>query len=213
MVDVVLPVLNEAEAIPWVLGRLPRGFRPIVVDNGSTDGSAAIARDLGAEVVTQPARGFGAACWAGLLSATATTVCFMDCDGSLDPRALPTVAEPVESGAADLVMGRRRPGRGAWPVHARLANHCLARAVSRRYGVQLRDLGPMRAARRVALVELGIADRRFGWPLEMVLRAGEAGWRIAEVPVDYLPRSGRSKVTGTVLGTWRAASDMRRLLQ
>src|SRR5207302_4677638 len=199
--------------IPWVLGRLPRGFRPIVVDNGSTDGSAAIARDLGAEVVTQPARGFGAACWAGLLSATATTVCFMDCDGSLDPRALPTVAEPVESGAADLVMGRRRPERGAWPVHARLANHCLARAVSRRCGVQLRDLGPMRAARRVALVELGIADRRFGWPLAMVLRAGEAGWRIAEVPVDYLPRSGRSKVTGTVLGTWRAASDMRRLLQ
>jgi glycosyltransferase involved in cell wall biosynthesis len=213
MVDVVLPVLNEAEAIPWVLGRLPRGFRAIVVDNGSTDGSAAIARDLGAEVVTQPVRGFGAACWAGLLSATATTVCFMDCDGSLDPRALPTVADPVESGVADLVMGRRRPGPGAWPVHARLANHYLARAASRRCGVQLRDLGPMRAARRVALVELGIADRRFGWPLEMVLRAGDAGWRIAEVPVDYLPRSGRSKVTGTVLGTWRAASDMRRLLQ
>jgi dTDP-L-rhamnose 4-epimerase len=213
MVDVVLPVLNEAEAIPWVLGRLPRGFRPIVVDNGSTDGSAAIARDLGAEVVTQPVRGFGAACWAGLLAATATTVCFMDCDGSLDPRALPTVAEPVESGAADLVMGRRRPGPGAWPVHARLANRYLARAVSRRCGVPLRDLGPMRAARRVDLLELGLADRRFGWPLEMVLRAGEAGWRIAEVPVDYLPRSGRSKVTGTVLGTWRAASDMRRLLQ
>jgi dTDP-L-rhamnose 4-epimerase len=213
MVDVVLPVLNEAEAIPWVLGRLPRGFRPIVVDNGSTDGSAAIARDLGAEVVTQPVRGFGAACWAGLLSATATTVCFMDCDGSLDPRALPTVSEPVESGVADLVMGSRRPGRGAWPVHARLANRYLARAVSRRCGVQLRDLGPMRAARREDLLELGIADRRFGWPLEMVLRAGEAGWRIAEVPVDYLPRSGRSKVTGTVLGTWRAASDMRRLLR
>jgi dTDP-L-rhamnose 4-epimerase len=213
MVDVVLPVLNEAEAIPWVLGRLPRGFRPIVVDNGSTDGSAEIARNLGAEVVTQPVRGFGAACWAGLLSATATTVCFMDCDGSLDPLALPTVAEPVESGAADLVMGSRRPGRGAWPVHARLANRYLARAVSRRCGVPLRDLGPMRAARRIDLLELGIADRRFGWPLEMVLRAGEAGWRIAEVPVDYLPRSGRSKVTGTVLGTWRAASDMRRLLQ
>jgi dTDP-L-rhamnose 4-epimerase len=213
MIDVVLPVLNEAEAIPWVLGRLPLGFRPIVVDNGSTDGSAAIAWDLGAEVVTQPVRGFGAACWAGLLSATAATVCFMDCDGSLDPRALPTVSEPVESGVADLVMGRRRPGRGAWPVHARLANRYLARAVSRRCGVPLRDLGPMRAARREDLLELGIADRRFGWPLEMVLRAGEAGWRIAEVPVDYLPRSGRSKVTGTVLGTWRAASDMRRLLR
>src|SRR5256885_178875 len=113
MVDVVLPVLNEAEAIPWVLGRLPDGFRPIVVDNGSTDGSAAVARALGAEVVDQPERGFGAACWAGLLTATGTTVCFMDCDGSLDPLALPSVSGPVESGAADLVMGRRRPGRGA----------------------------------------------------------------------------------------------------
>jgi glycosyltransferase involved in cell wall biosynthesis len=213
MIDVVLPVLNEAEAIPWVLGRLPGGFRPIVVDNGSTDGSAGIARDLGAEVVTQPERGFGAACWAGLLSTTATTVCFMDCDGSLDPQALHLVSDPVEAGTADLVMGRRRPGRGAWPVHARLANRYLAGAVSRRCGVALRDLGPMRAARREGLLELGIADRRFGWPLEMVLRAGEAGWRIAEVPVDYLPRSGRSKVTGTVLGTWRAASDMRRLLR
>jgi dTDP-L-rhamnose 4-epimerase len=213
MVDVVLPVLNEAEAIPWVLGRFPDGFRPIVVDNGSTDGSAAVARALGAEVVDQPERGFGAACWAGLLTATGTTVCFMDCDGSLDPLALPSVSGPVESGAADLVMGRRLPGRGAWPVHARVANRYLALAVSRRCGVPIRDLGPMRAARRAGLLELGIADRRFGWPLEMVLRAGEAGWRIAEVPVDYLPRSGRSKVTGTVLGTWRAASDMRRLLR
>jgi len=213
MVDVILPVLNEAAAIPWVLGRLPRGFRPIVVDNGSTDGSASFARGLGAEVVTEPVRGFGAACWAGLLSATATTVCFMDCDGSLDPAALPSVADPVEAGAADLVMGRRRPGRGAWPVHARLANRYLAHAVSRRCGVAIRDLGPMRAARRADLLELSIADRRFGWPLEMVLKAGAAGWRIAEVPVDYLPRSGRSKVTGTLAGTWRAASDMRRLLR
>ena len=213
LVDVVLPVLNEAEAIPWVLGRLPQGFRPIVVDNGSTDGSAAIARGLGAEVVVQPVRGFGAACWAGLLAAGGSTVCFMDCDGSLDPQSLPSVTEPVESGTADLVMGRRRPGRGAWPLHARLANRYLAQAVSRRCGVAIRDLGPMRAARRAGLLELGIADRRFGWPLEMVLRAGDAGWRIAEVPVDYLPRNGRSKVTGTVLGTWRAASDMRRLLR
>jgi len=212
-VDVVLPVLNEAEAIPWVLARLPEGFRPIVVDNGSTDGSAAIARDLGAEVVSQPLRGFGAACWAGLVAATGTTVCFMDCDGSLDPQALPSVSAPVVSGSADLVMGRRRPGRGTWPLHARLANRYLARAVSRRCGVAIRDLGPMRAARRGALLELGIADRRSGWPLEMVLRAGAAGWRIAEVPVDYLPRTGRSKVTGTVLGTWRAAGDMRRLLR
>jgi hypothetical protein len=137
----------------------------------------------------------------------------MDCDGSLDPQALTSVTEPVESGTADLVMGCRRPGRGAWPLHARLANRYLAQTVSRRCGVEIRDLGPMRAARRDDLLELGIADRRFGWPLEMVLRAVNAGWRIAEVPVDYLPRNGRSKVTGTVLGTWQAASDMRRLLR
>lgn len=212
-VDVVLPVLNEAKALPWVLGRMPEGYRAIVVDNGSTDGSAGLAADLGAVVVTQPVRGFGAACWAGLAAATSATVCFMDCDGSLDPAELPSVAGPVEIGTADLVMGIRRPRRGAWPVHARLANRYLARAASQRCACRLHDLGPMRAARRSDLLGLGIEDRRFGWPLEMVLRAGAAGWRIAEVPVAYLPRTGRSKVTGTVAGTWRAARDMGRLLR
>ena len=212
-VDVVLPVLNEAGALPWVLGRLPEGFRAIVVDNGSTDGSAGIARGMGAEVVSEPVRGFGAACWTGLGAAASPTVCFMDCDGSLDPRELPSVAGPVEACEADLVMGRRRAGPGAWPVHARLANRWLAHQVSGRCGIPLRDLGPMRAARRQDLLELGIRDRRFGWPLEMVLRAGAAGWRIAEVPVEYLPRTGRSKVTGTVAGTVRAARDMGRLLR
>lgn len=212
MVDVILPVLDEAGAIPWVLGRMPEGFHPIVVDNGSTDGSGALAAGLGATVVSEPRRGFGAACWAGLSAADAPVVCFMDCDGSLDPLALPSVSGPVVDGAADLVLGRRRPGRGAWPLHARLANRYLAHAASRRCGTALRDLGPMRAARRVDLLDLRLADRRFGWPLEMVLRAGAAGWRIAEVPVDYLPRNGRSKVTGTVAGTWRATRDMGRLL-
>jgi glycosyltransferase involved in cell wall biosynthesis len=211
-VDVILPVLNEAEALPWVLGRLPDGFRGIVVDNGSTDGSAAIAAALGARVISESRRGFGAACWAGLAAAVSSTVCFMDCDGSLDPAELLAVVGPVRSGAADLVMGSRRPSRGAWPAHARLANRYLARAASRRCGARIHDLGPMRAARRLELLDLGLEDRRFGWPLEMVLRAGAAGWRIAEVPVAYLPRRGRSKVTGTLGGTWRAARDMRRLL-
>src|SRR5579883_3068327 len=125
MTDVVLPVLNEAQALPWVLGRMPAGFRAIVVDNGSTDGSAALARELGAAVVEEPARGFGAACWAGLRAAEAGTVCFMDCDGSLDPGELPLVAEPVISGRADLVLGLRRAVPGAWPAHARLANRWL----------------------------------------------------------------------------------------
>jgi len=213
MADVVLPVLNEARALPWVLGRMPEGFAPIVVDNGSTDGSADLAADLGAFVVREPRRGFGAACFAGLRAAAHDVVCFMDCDGSLDPGLLPLVAHPVSVGEADLVLGERRPEPGAWPLHARLGNRVIAWEVRRRTGIPLRDLGPMRAARREALLALGLGDLRFGWPLEMVLRAAEAGWRIAEVPVEYRARSGRSKVTGTVRGTARAAWDMARVLR
>lgn len=209
MPDLVLPVLNEAAAIPWVLSRVPAGFHPIVVDNGSTDGSGELAAELGAQVVTEPQPGFGAACFAGLQAATADVVCFMDCDASLDPGQLPRVTEAVASGEADLVLGRRRPSeRAAWPAHARAANGVLAWQLRRRAGVPLRDLGPMRAARREALLELGIADRRFGWPLEMVLLAAAADWRIREVEVDYRPRVGTSKVTGTVRGTVRAVRDM-----
>jgi glycosyltransferase involved in cell wall biosynthesis len=214
MPDVVLPVLDEAQALPGVLAAMPSGHRPIVVDNGSTDGSGRLARSLGAEVVTEPRRGFGAACWAGLEAARAEVVCFMDCDGSLDPRELPRVSRPVASGSVDLALGRRRPTSGAaWPRHARLANRALAFEVRRRSGLIIRDLGPMRAAPRRALLDLGIADRRFGWPLEMIVRATAAGWRVAEVDVGYAPRTGRSKVTGTVRGSLRAARDMTRVLR
>jgi glycosyltransferase involved in cell wall biosynthesis len=212
MVDVVLPVLDEREALPAVLGRMPSGYNPIVVDNGSADGSGELAQRLGALVVHESQRGFGAACWAGLSAATADVVCFMDCDGSFDPRELPRVADPVLAGARDLVLGARVAERGAWPLHARIANSVLARELRRRAGLQLRDLGPMRAARREPLLALGIEDRRFGWPLEMVLRAADAGWRIDEVAVSYRPRAGRSKVTGTVRGTIRAVHDMARTL-
>lgn len=208
--DVVLPCLDERDALPWVLDRMPAGYRPIVVDNGSTDGSADLARALGALVVAEPRRGFGAACHAGLLAATAPIVCFCDCDASFDPGELPYVADPVRTGAADLVLGRRRPAaRGAWPPHARLANRVLARKLRARTGAALHDLGPMRAARRADLLALGLADRRSGYPLEMVVRAAEAGWRITETDVRYLPRAGKSKVTGTVRGTITAVRDMR----
>ncbi|PLS76183.1 MAG: glycosyltransferase [Actinobacteria bacterium] len=213
MPDVVLPVLDEAEALPWVLARMPRGYRVIVVDNGSTDGSAELAESLGARVVREPRRGFGAACWAGLAASSAGVVCFMDADASLDPAELAAVAAPVIAGTADLVLGARRPERGAWPAHARLANRALALELRRRSGAVLTDLGPMRAARRRPLVELGIDDRRFGWPLEMVLRAAAAGWRIEEVPVRYRARTGRSKVTGTLRGTIRTARDMAAVLR
>ena len=208
MVDVILPVLDEAEALPWVLERMPEGYRPLVADNGSTDGSAELAAELGSRVVVEPRRGFGAACFAGLSAAETDVVCFMDCDGSLDPRELPLVTDPLLSGDAQLMLGARRPDPGAWPLHARLANRAICLELRRRTGVELRDLGPMRAAPRAALLELGVRDRRFGWPLEMVLRAADAGWRIAEVPVAYRARSGRSKVTGTVKGTARAIRDM-----
>ncbi|HEY5336261.1 MAG TPA: glycosyltransferase family 2 protein [Mycobacteriales bacterium] len=208
MIDVVLPCLDEAGALPWVLARMPDGFRPIVVDNGSTDRSAEVARSLGATVVTEPVPGFGSACAAGLAAASGDVVCFLDCDGSLDPQQLPRVADAVSRGEADLVLGARQAGRGAWPLHARFANRELARRVRRATGVPLRDLGPMRAGRRDALLSLGIADRRSGWPLEMVLRATAAGWVIREVDVDYLPRTGRSKVTGTLRGTLQAIRDM-----
>lgn len=214
MPDVILPVLDEAGSLPWVLDRMPPGYRALVVDNGSTDGSAEVAADHGARVVHEPHRGFGAACLAGLLAAEDDVVCFLDADGSLDPADLPGVAGPVLDGRADLVLGARRHLRGAWPVHARVANRVLARRVRRATGVHLHDVGPMRAGRRRDLLSLGIDDRRFGWPLEMVVRAATAGWRIEEVEVPYgARRAGRSKVTGTVAGTVRTVRDMTEVLR
>jgi glycosyltransferase involved in cell wall biosynthesis len=210
--DVVLPCLDEAGALPWVLSRMPEGFHAIVADNGSTDGSPDIARAHGATVVDARPKGFGAACHAGLMAATADVVCFMDADGSLDPQQLHRVVDGLDT--ADLVLGRRRPTeRGAFAPHARLGNLEVARRVRRKTGFDLHDLGPMRAGNREALISLGIEDRRSGYPLEMVVRAGRAGWTVTEVAVDYLPRTGRSKVTGTVGGTLRAVKDMSRVLR
>jgi len=213
VIDVVLPALNEAAALPALLSAFPPGFRGLVVDNGSTDDTAAVAAAHGAVVVSEDRRGFGAACWKGLQSAESEIVCFMDADGSFDPLELPALVAPMLDGGARLVLGARRAEPGAWPLHARLANRVLAFELRRRSRVGLRDLGPMRAARRTDLLELGISDRRSGWPLEMVLRAAAAGWPIQEIPVSYRPRVGRSKVTGTVRGTVQAVGDMSRILR
>jgi glycosyltransferase involved in cell wall biosynthesis len=213
-VDVILPCLNEAEALGWVLRRMPPGVRPIVVDNGSTDGSAEIAHDHGAQVVQTPQRGYGAACHAGLLAATAPVVAVMDADASLNPQQLDRVVGPVIAGTADLVIGSRCPiNPAAFPWPLRLANRGLSRRVLRRTGLRLADLGPMRAAPRESLLALQVRDRRSGYPAETLVRASDAGWRIAEVEVDYLPRRGRSKVTGSPLGAWRAVRDMSVALQ
>ncbi|CAN5437231.1 glycosyltransferase family 2 protein [soil metagenome] len=214
LVDIVLPCLNEEGALPWVLSRLPEGYRAIVVDNGSTDRSAEIAEAAGALVVRESRRGFGAAAHAGLLAATAPIVTFCDADASMDPRDLVPLVALVTGGAADLALGRRRPTtRGAWPLHARFANLALAWLMRRATGVPLHDLGPMRAAHREALLALDLTDRRSGYPLEMVLKASRAGWTIAEKATPYSPRIGRSKVTGTIRGTVVAITDMSRLLR
>lgn len=223
VVDVVLPCLDEAEALPWVLGRLPGWARAIVVDNGSSDGSAELAAGLGATVVAASQRGYGAACHAGLLVATAPLVAFLDCDASLDPRQLSRLLDAVGVTATSrsvatavtkqLVVGRRMPvGRGAWPWHLRVANRVVAQRLNRRTGLKLHDVGPMRLAPTADLQALAVTDRRSGYPLETVMRAAEAGWRVTQVEVDYHPRQGRSKVTGTPLGAARAVHDMTRVL-
>lgn len=210
--DIVLPCLDEADALPWVLERIPAGARAIVVDNGSRDGSPDIARELGATVVACTRRGYGAACHAGLEAATAEFVAFCDCDASLDPSIAAEFVGALRDGA-DLVVARRVPaGRGAWPLHARIANRELARRVRARTGLALRDVGPVRAARRAPLLALPITDRRSGYPVETVLRAWEAGWTVQAHDVAYRPRTGRSKVTGTVRGTVQAVRDMSAVL-
>lgn len=207
-------MLDEAQAIPAVLAGFPAGFAPLVVDNGSADGSAEVARRLGAQVVSEPRRGFGAACWAGLAAARSELVCFMDCDGSLDACELPAVTDPVRTGALDLCLGTRQARPGAWPPHARVANRALAWQLQRRAGITITDLGPMRCAARQPLLELGLEDRAFGWPLEMVLRAATAGWRIGEMQVAYRSRvGGQSKVSGSVWGSVRAVRDMSAVLR
>ena len=217
MTDVVLPCRNEAAALPDLLSRMPAGYRPIVVDNGSTDGSGDVARSCGAEVISVTEPGYGAAVHAGVVAACPDdgVVCVMDADGSFDPAQLPRVAGPVLTRQAQLGTGRRRPtGRGAWPVHARAANAVLAHRLRRTTGLDLHDIGPIRAVRRADLLALDLRDRRFGYPLELLIAAGRAGWRVVEVDVDYHPRAAgtRSKVTGTVLGTVRAIRDMSAVL-
>ncbi|MGN7799549.1 glycosyltransferase family 2 protein [Leifsonia sp. 22587] len=212
-IDVVLPCLNEADALPALLAALPPRYRAIVVDNGSTDASAEVARRAGARVVTESRRGYGAAVHAGLSAATSDTVVVCDADGSIHPAAFDALVAPLDDGTADLVIGRRRPTvRAAWPLPARAANVVLARMLRSRTGLPLYDLGPVRAARRLPLLGLGVDDRRSGYPVEVVLRAHRSGWRVAQVDVLYHPRIGRSKVTGSLRGYVTAVRDTRRRL-
>lgn len=211
--DVVLPCLNEAEALPGVLAALPDGFDAVVCDNGSRDGTPEVAAAGGALVVHEARPGYGAAVHTGLEATRTDVVAVIDADGSLDPAALPAMVRLLTDTGADLVVGRRVPSaRGVWPWHARLSNLVLS-ALMRTRGVTVRDIAPIRVAHRRALLDLGVTDRAFGYPLELLIRAGAAGWRIHEIDVDYRPRAGgRSKVSGSVRGTARAIRDMSRAL-
>jgi glycosyltransferase involved in cell wall biosynthesis len=213
LVTVVLPCLNEAESLPGVLAAIPDGYRPLVVDNNSTDDTAEVASRHGADVVAERRPGYGSAVQAGVVAATTPIVAVIDADGSLDVRDLPALVDELERGA-DMAIGRRRPVPGVrWPWHARLGTAAVCWRLRTRHGVHVHDIAPMRVARREALLALGVTDRRSGYPVELMVRAGQAGWRVVERDVAYGPRTGgKSKVSGSVRGSFIAALDFWRVI-
>lgn len=213
--DLILPCRDEAMALPALVGQVPTEFAVVVVDNGSRDGTADVASALGVRVVHEPVAGYGAAVHAGLLAATHEYVAFMDGDGSFDPRELLPLLDEVVAGRAELAVGRRRPvDRRVWPWHARLGNALIVAWLRRRIGMTAHDIAPIRVCRRADLLALGVQDRRFGYPVELLQRATLARWRLVERDVAYLPRAEgtRSKVSGSVRGTLKAARDFWKVL-
>ena len=213
--DVVLPCRDEAGALPTVFARWPAGLRPIVVDNGSSDGTAAVARHHAAEVVIEPVPGYSSAVHAGVSAARAPYVAVLDADASMAAVDLLPLLDLVRRGEATMAVGRRRPvARGLWPWHARAGTLVLAWWLRRSTGLPVHDIAPMRVCRRDDLLALGVADRRFGYPLELLLRAAKAGWTVRELDVSYWPRAAgtRSKVSGSVKGTLRAIRDFGRVM-
>jgi glycosyltransferase involved in cell wall biosynthesis len=204
---VVIPALNEEAAIAGVVGEVPRDLADevIVVDNASSDGTAAAAAAAGARVVREPRRGYGAACRAGARAAgQADVLVFLDGDRNEDPREMPLVLGPVLRGEADLVLGSRVRGGaapGALTPQQRVGNRVVTLLLRWLYRLRLSDVGPFRAIRGPVLADLGMEHPTYGWPVEMVVKAARRGYRIAEVPVSCRPRVGRSKVAGTLKGS------------
>jgi glycosyltransferase involved in cell wall biosynthesis len=182
----------------------------LVADNGSTDGSQAEARRSGARVVDVPVRGYGAAVHAGVVAAESEIVAVIDADATLDPGDLAPLIAAVEAGV-DLAACCREPvSSKAWPWHARAGNAFLSWRLRRKTGLAVTDLGPARVFRREPYLDLGIADRAFGYPMEVLVRAAQADWEVAEFPMAYRERIGKSKVTGSALGSLRATRDLLR---
>ena len=213
LVTVVLPCLNEAESLPSVLAAIPAGYQALVVDNNSTDDTAGVARRHGAEVVVEPRAGYGSAVHAGVVGATTEIVAVIDADGSMDAGELPRLVSALDHGA-DLVIGRRRPVPGLhWPWVARVGSVVMSWRLRTRHGLPVHDIAPMRVARREALLKLGVVDRRSGYPLELLVRAATAGWRVVELDVSYGPRTGgRSKVSGSLRGSIIAILDFWKVI-
>lgn len=216
LIDAIIPALDEEAAIGGVVASIPRPpiREVIVVDNGSQDGTARAAADAGARVVSEPRRGYGAACLRGIeaLSPDAEIVVFLDGDGSDDPADLEALLAPLLEDRADLVVGSRARGakeRGSLLPAQRFGNAIACAWLRARFGIPATDIGPFRAIRAGALRDLGMRDRGYGWTLEMQLRSGRRGLRIAEVPVRHRRRAaGRSKVSGTIRGTAGAAAKI-----
>lgn len=206
-VSLIIPALNEAECLGPLLAEVPAGLihQVIVVDNGSTDRTAEVARASGALVIDEPRRGYGFACAAGTAVAEGEVLAFMDGDGSFAPGELPNLLAPIARGEADLVLGSRmpeEPQRVAMPPHQRFGNLLFAWLLRRRYNLKLTDLGPYRAIRRELLLALDMQERTYGWPLEMIIKTARHCKPILEVPVTYRPRfAGQSKVGGTLRGS------------
>jgi glycosyltransferase involved in cell wall biosynthesis len=213
---VVIPCRDEAPALPGVFRTIPDGMDVLVVDNGSVDDTADVARDLGAEVVHEEVAGYGAAVHTGILAATTPLVAVIDGDGSMDAGDLVELVSVVDGGTATMAVGRRRPeSRGCWPWHARAGTAVLAWWIRHSSGFAVHDLAPMRVCRRDDLLALDVRDRRFGYPLELMIRASRAGWTVHEKDIVYRRRAQgtKSKVSGTVLGTWRTIVDFAGVLR
>lgn len=223
-VAVVLPCLDEEEAIAGLVGEiLTQGVdRVIVVDNGSTDRTAERARAAGAHVVSQPERGYGRACAAGLAAVPPEIdiVCYMDGDGSDVPACIRAVVGPLVANAADFVMGSRLRGRrepGSMTAQQIVAGWLAGLLLRLAYGVRFTDMSPFRAMRLAELRGLNMTEQTYGWNLEMQMRVAAAGLRVLEVPVDHRRRRGGvSKVSGNLVAglnaAWKIASTFVRLL-